>query len=991
MRTITNKPHFASTVGLAGASLALASAVLVCVALFNTFDTHISREFRERVSARGGEVGLTIRGRLEEARSRLVEMTLDNTVRVTLMLGVDSQLQEQIVRYTGHIPGTAYFITRLSDGRFFPALTGDVRAKAARAALEGEVRTGRVVQDEHGLFYVAFKEPVRRRNKLLGMAVCIFDLREGLEGSTGLRQTGERIFVSNGPLLTDPFSGLTVTDKNVQGTYPHRISLDGDPGLLIRATPLSDFYLFAPLAPLIATRQDILFRGAMLTALVVLGALAASFVWARRLTRPLKIIASRARAIAGGGQAETLADVKTRNLETEHLKQSLVSMLENLQQTEEQGRYRELFLSVGDIVCIHDVNGRFLETNDLGYRMFGVDRKAFTTMTVYDVTPESEHGKIRRSMGEKPANVSIQTQLVLASGRVRDVEVNARLIRWRDQEAFLDVVRDVTDRNMAEREMVAARRDAEQASRAKSEFLASMSHEIRTPLNSILGMADLLWETALSDEQMHYVQISRNSGELLLGLINDILDLSKVEAGQLVLESSEFDLHRVVEQVSRIMGVSAHQKGLELSFHIASDVPRSVVGDPYRLQQVLVNLMGNAVKFTEFGQVALHVERDPLQDDPGAVLFLIWDTGVGIPEDKKGSIFGTFFQADSSTTRKYGGTGLGLAISRKLVERMGGDIRVESEPGKGAMFSFTVRLPLAGEHTVLQEGDDILAGLRVLVIDGDSMHRRMIRRNLDTWGMRCTGTWSGSESVRLVQEAVADDDPFDLVLINLWKHCSGASGLVDKLVQASSSLHVFALVSSDVEGKAEQTSCSRGIGACLVKPLIREDLLKAVSKTFDTTLPAPVRTEKGVVRMLPPADKPVRLLLAEDSENNRMLVEFFLKNTPCIIDAARDGEEAFSMYTSGEYDLVLMDIEMPIRDGYWATRSIRRWERERQVAARPVIALTANAFPEDRQRCFDAGCTDYLSKPVKKKVLLRAVSRALGMDIEATSAISSEA
>lgn len=974
------KPHFASVVGLAAASLALASAVLVCIALYNSFGTRLSLEFEDRVAARGGEVGLTIRSRLSEARSRLSEMALDNTVRVTLMLGVDSQLDEQIARYTNMMPGTSFFISRLTDNKLFGNVQDSARIQVARDILDGKVRPDRVQQDKRGRFYVAFKTPVSRRTSILGMAVCVFDLREALADSTGLRQKGERIFVADGPFLSDPFTGEKVPGPTrISGHDPQKVRVDNEPGLLVEALPLADFFLYSPLSPLIATRHEMLMQVALLTALVLLGSLAVSYFWTRKITRPLRIIASHAQAIAEGGGASAMAGVETPYLETEYLKKSLVSMLENLHRAEQKARYQELFQNVGDMVCIHDAQGNFFEANDLTYRLFGVDKDAFTKMSVFDVIPKDQHATVRRTLDRMPETASVQTRIILASGRVREVEVNARRISWKGGQGYLNVVRDVTDRNKAEREMATARRDAEQASRAKSEFLASMSHEIRTPLNSILGMADLLWETELSQDQRHYVKIFRNSGELLLGLINGILDLSKVEAGQMVLESAAFDLVSVVEQVARIMAVNAHKKGLELSYHVSPDVPRKVVGDSHRLQQVLVNLLGNAVKFTERGQVTLHVEHDPMQEDPGGILFIIWDTGVGIPPDKTELIFGNFSQADSSTTRRFGGTGLGLAISRRLVERMGGKIRVESEPGKGTMFSFTVTFGSAVNEPVVEQGSELLKGLRVLIVDGDSMHRRMVRRNLDSWGMICSETWNGREAVSMTGDAASLGKAFDLCFINMWKHCSEGQDLAAKLLEVSPLLRIYALVSSEYDGQ----SCVGGFSGCLTKPLVESDVRKAVSSTFFGIVQPPLDADQEKVPLLPPAAKSVRILLAEDSENNRMLVEFFLQKLPCKIDVAEDGERAFEMYTANKYDVVLMDIEMPNKDGYWATRSIREWETDNLRFPIPIIALTANAFPEDRERCFDAGCTDYLSKPVKKKILVQAISKAVGMDLEA--------
>jgi signal transduction histidine kinase/two-component SAPR family response regulator/HPt (histidine-containing phosphotransfer) domain-containing protein len=536
-------------------------------------------------------------------------------------------------------------------------------------------------------------------------------------------------------------------------------------------------------------------------------------------------------------------------------------------------------------------------------------------------------------------------------------------------------------------QLEAARAAAELANRTKSEFLANISHELRTPLNGVIGMMHLMLKTDLNDRQGRYVRTATSSAEMLLKLINDILDLSKVEAGKLELETIDFDLGLAVENVVELLADGARRKGLEIACAIHPDVPSAVQGDPGRLRQVLTNLTSNAVRFTESGEVVVRAE--PLQetDRTAKVRFSVSDTGIGVTEDRVGRLFQLFTQGDSSTTRRYGGTGLGLAISKRLCELMGGEIGVERHHDRGTTFWFTLELgkqPAKPKRrsAALAAG---LQGLRVLVVDDNVTCHEILRQQLGAWGFECQAAHEGATALEMLAGAAEAGTPFGLAIVD-WVMPGVDGARLAASIRADARLRETALVMLSYLGDQADALGPGNLGfdACLTKPVLQSQLLDAIARAVSGrkahqsgwrgrgTEPA----ARAATR--PPAPKrAAQVLLAEDNEINQFMVVETLRWAGYSCDVVPDGKQAVEVLRRARYDLVLMDCFMPEMDGLEATRKIRQDERSRVAAGEqkqvPIIALTANAISGDREACLEAGMTDYLSKPLDPDKLIQTV------------------
>lgn len=658
---------------------------------------------------------------------------------------------------------------------------------------------------------------------------------------------------------------------------------------------------------------------------------------------------------------EQLVEIRTRELASTHAK--LNALIESS--------------PVGIIAS--DSQGRVTTWNPAAQRTFGWSLDEIAMRDRGEAIPGDLRGELDRLIHEWLASNGCDgLELHVACKDGSEIEVSLSTAVLRDAlgqvDGLVTIVNDITMRKRVEAELVRAKMAAEAATQAKSDFLANMSHEIRTPMNGVLGMTELLLKTELSAEQREYATTVSSCGEALLTLVNDILDFSKIEAGKLDMECIPFSLRSMLEETAVLLASRAQEKGLDLCCLISANIPYSLLGDPTRLRQVLLNLLSNAIKFTSSGGISISALVESCTDGVAAIRISVRDSGIGMNEEVRSRLFQQFTQADSSTSRNYGGTGLGLAISRRLIELMGGTISVESEAGKGSVFTCRVPLRLAELSAMALPGLN-LEGRTALCIDSHAGSRRALREQLEEWEMDCEE--ADGEAAALALLANGSRLP-DLIVID--SHLPGGEGIdLARMIRAriAPEIRPIVLLTPITQRGMSASAIKAGVSGFLTKPIRQGHLyecLRSVLHLNETSLstPLPLVTKHSIAEAQ--AAGQCRVLVVDDSMINHRVISMQLKKLGCQVDIAQNGSEALTAVASTAYDLILMDCSMPGMDGFAATRAIR--QREKGRARVPIYALTGGAFEDDRERCLAAGMDDIIVKPVSMETLLAALNQA---------------
>jgi len=709
----------------------------------------------------------------------------------------------------------------------------------------------------------------------------------------------------------------------------------------------------------------------------------------RRILIPLNQLKNGAKQIRNGDYKYRLS-VKGIE-EIEHLALAFNEMTIELQDNQDfltrtEKKYRGIFENAVEGIFQMMPDGRFLDVNPAMAHILGYDSQEALLAEITDmasqtfVNPE-DLSKFQHILAEKLQVIDFEIQLYQKTGQKIWCSISARAVFDTEGKVLIKgdllyyegTLLDISNRKAREH-AEQARNAAEMASRAKTDFLARMSHEIRTPMNAILGMAEMLQKSPLSPEQKRYVDLFSSSGELLLSIINDILDFSKIEANQLSIEFVVFDLIELVENIGKTLSFKAHEKLLTFIIHIEPDVPRYVKGDPVRVQQILMNLTGNAIKFTENGEVLLKVATNHKQVN--SYLFSVEDTGIGIHPSYHDTIFDSFSQADTSITRHYGGTGLGLAISKKLVELMKGKLSFHSELGQGTSFSFSLSFEPVERDDPPTRVLHKYVGKNVIIIEDRMNSAKALEARLKYWHMYSHCFDRAQHALEYIQTCPETSKP-DIVFMNQRIPDANPFALKEKILRQLSSNPLFIIMfSSDNEKIKKEKAKQSGFDAFLNKPIMLDDLDRTVD--ISTRSKRPVEKIKKIPNHhdVIKCKEPVNILVADDHLSNRKVIEMFLKNDPITLVFAETGQEAVNQFLSGSFDMIIMDMEMPVMNGLEATQQIRQIEAdENRTIAIPIIFLTAHALDEHQRQCFDAGGTACLTKPVKYQHLIETIQK----------------
>ena len=696
------------------------------------------------------------------------------------------------------------------------------------------------------------------------------------------------------------------------------------------------------------------------------------------------------------GELEKRVEERTRDLAKVN-KDLEVEIVERKQAEEamrdSEEKYRTILEKIEDGYYEVDLAGTLTFFNDSACKITGYSEHELMGMNNREYTDEENARKLYTEYN-KVYETGIPTkrlewEIFRQDGKKRFIETSISLIRSSEGQSvgFRGILRDVTERKELEHEIMEKSRLAEEASKAKGEFLANMSHEIRTPLNGIIGMAELALDTQLDDNQKNIFQTINAEANSLQDVISEILDFSKIEAGKFDLEEIPFDLRVTIEDMAGSFAYRAEQKGLDFISFLAPDVPSRLIGDPVRLRQIMVNLIGNALKFTREG--ALYVKGELVEkiEDRVKIRFSVKDTGIGIPDDRHATIFESFTQADGSTTRNYGGTGLGTTISKQLVEMMGGEIGLESEEGKGSTFWFTALFGEEEEKKQIPAAIDLdLNNLKVLIVDDNQTNRFVLMEYLKSWGCLPVEAVDGKEALIVFRDAVSSESPFDLILTDFQMPEMSGFDLVKEIKTMETLKEVPIIVLTSSGRKGDSKNCKEiGVNGYLTKPIRQNELRKAMVSVLGLSRGRKAGSPLELVTRYSIAEdyrKEIQILLVEDYPTNQQVAMRHLSKAGYQVDLAEDGSQAVKAYKRKSYNLIFMDIQMPIMDGYAATQEIREIEtrnlEQSTIQKVPIIAMTAHAIKGYREKCLKAGMDDYIAKPIRRKELLTIVEKWTG-------------
>ena len=735
-------------------------------------------------------------------------------------------------------------------------------------------------------------------------------------------------------------------------------------------------------------RSAVIQQTGLMVAIFLISVVAA-YLLMKRIAQPLHKLTEYANRLASGDSTADESDdldaqldsITSRSDEVGQLSHAFAHMVHEVAGREQRLRgaqeevrrsethFRSLIENAFDVIMKLDGEGTIRYVSPALERVLGFSPDEWLGRSVFEIAHPDDCAAIRacyeRALAKEGIAHRVQFQAPQQDGsqRIMRALLNNMLSDSVVQGIVVNL-RDITESQRAE-EMRQAKDVAEAANRAKSEFVANMSHELRTPMNGIIGMTELALDTELTLEQREYLTMVNVSADSLLAIINDILDFSKIEAGKLELDLVDFDLRDSIGDAMKGLGLRAHKKGLELVFSVAPDVTDMLVGDPGRLRQIITNRVGNAIKFTDQGEVFVSVEMESENVDNVCLHFCVQDTGVGIPKSKQDLIFDPFAQADGSTTRKYGGTGLGLAISTKLVEMKGGRIWVDSDAGQGSTFHFIATF--GKSSATVTDSQTTLANLRhlqVLVVDDNDTSRQIVTDLLSNWGIKSGSAARGQAALAEMERAATDGRPYAMVILDVMMPEMDGFTLAEKIRRQPPLAETTLIVLSSSSESGDAARCrDLGIAAYLLKPVKQSELFDAIVTALGVTEPDDEDDKATAVDEGPTFDG-LRVLLAEDNKVNQKLAVGVLKKLGCQVTVAENGRQAVAHWETKDFDLTLMDVQMPEMDGFEATAAIRELEAKADKKAL-IIAMTAHAMKGDRERCLAAGMDDYLSKPVR--------------------------